>query len=216
MPLTEPMTLATDYLLAAVGIVLARKLAPEGEAATGALAWWRLALVAMAVAAFAGGTFHGFTRLLPAMVLTALWKLTMVAIGVAGTALARASVEPVLSERGRRVAAAALWMELALYAVWVLFVDDGFGSAVVQYGAAMLLAAAIHTALALRGRPAAWWIVGGVAVSLAAAAIQQSGLSLHRHFNQNDLYHVVQVAGLFLFFRGARRLHLTAPGASVQ
>jgi hypothetical protein len=29
---------------------------------------------------------------------------------------------------------------------------------------------------------------------------------LHRHFNHNDLYHVIQVAAMLLFYRGARRL----------
>jgi hypothetical protein len=39
-----------------------------------------------------------------------------------------------------------------------------------------------------------------------AAAVQASGFALHRHFNHNDLYHVVQIAAMVLFYTGARRL----------
>jgi hypothetical protein len=50
------------------------------------------------------------------------------------------------------------------------------------------------------------WIVAGVALSAAAALVQASGFALHRHFNHNDLYHVIQLAAIVLFYRGARRL----------
>jgi hypothetical protein len=32
-----------------------------------------------------------------------------------------------------------------------------------------------------------------------------SGIALHPHFNHNDLYHVVQIAAMLLFYRGIRR-----------
>jgi hypothetical protein len=50
------------------------------------------------------------------------------------------------------------------------------------------------------------WIVTGVAVSALGALVQASGLAPHRHFNHNDLYHVIQLAAMFLLYRGARRL----------
>jgi hypothetical protein len=50
------------------------------------------------------------------------------------------------------------------------------------------------------------WILAGVAVSLAAALVQASGFAPHRHFNHNDLYHVIQIAAMVLLYRGARRL----------
>ena len=41
-------------------------------------------------------------------------------------------------------------------------------------------------------------------MTLLGAIVQQSGISLHRHFNHNDLYHVVQIIGLYLLYRGVR------------
>jgi hypothetical protein len=35
-------------------------------------------------------------------------------------------------------------------------------------------------------------------------ASQASGFALHQRFNHNDLYHVLQIAAMFLFYRGVR------------
>ncbi len=61
-------------------------------------------------------------------------------------------------------------------------------------------------------RPRGRWTAAGVAVSFAAAAVQQSGLALHRHFNHNDLYHVIQMGGLYLLYRGGLLLRDRAQG----
>ena len=50
------------------------------------------------------------------------------------------------------------------------------------------------------------WLILGVVVAFTAAGIQQGELTLHRHFNHNDLYHLVQMGALYLFYRGARVL----------
>ena len=49
-------------------------------------------------------------------------------------------------------------------------------------------------------------ILAGVAVSLIAAGIQAGRLALHPHFNHNDLYHVVQIAAMLLYYAGAKRM----------
>ena len=46
------------------------------------------------------------------------------------------------------------------------------------------------------------WLITGVLVSLVAAIVQARRLALHRHFNHNDLYHVIQMAALYAFYRG--------------
>lgn len=63
------------------------------------------------------------------------------------------------------------------------------------------LAAAID-----RNSSTAQWLLSGLGVSAVGLVLLGSGLSLHRHFNHNDLYHSVQAVALYLFFRGARLL----------
>ena len=75
---------------------------------------------------------------------------------------------------------------------------------VADTGSAFALVALLHV-LAWR-RPGSGWIVAGVAVSIGAAAVQASSIDLHRHFNHNDLYHVIQIGALLLYYGGVRRL----------
>jgi hypothetical protein len=45
-------------------------------------------------------------------------------------------------------------------------------------------------------------MLGAVALSMVAGALQHFRVAPHRHFNHNDLYHVVQLAAVVLFYRG--------------
>jgi hypothetical protein len=73
----------------------------------------------------------------------------------------------------------------------------------VQYGVAMLATLLIHLSPRVWRQPGSPAIVAGILVSFAAAAIQQAGIAPHAAFNHNDLYHVVQMAGVALLYRGA-------------
>jgi hypothetical protein len=53
------------------------------------------------------------------------------------------------------------------------------------------------------GSPGAKLIAVGILISFGAAAVQRSGFKLARHFNHNDIYHVIQLIGLYFFYRGA-------------
>ncbi len=50
------------------------------------------------------------------------------------------------------------------------------------------------------------WLIVGLVASLVGLVIELCGLDLHQNFNHNDLYHVVQMVALYLFYRGARLL----------
>jgi Ca2+/Na+ antiporter len=47
----------------------------------------------------------------------------------------------------------------------------------------------------------------GIVVSAVGIVLMVSRVSLHPHFNQNDLYHVVQMVGLYCFYKGGVLLH---------
>ena len=66
---------------------------------------------------------------------------------------------------------------------------------------AVLLAAALFT-VARWHAPGMGWLVAGVGVSLIGVLVQGRHVAIHRHFNHNDLYHVIQMVALYLFFRG--------------
>jgi len=55
-------------------------------------------------------------------------------------------------------------------------------------------------------QPYAIWIIAGILISFAAAGIQLSGFTLHKNFNHNDLYHVIQMIAMYLLYRGGSLL----------
>ena len=193
MTIHEPMTLATDYLLALACGGFSILLFRMKSAATG---WWSLAFAAAALAALVGGTYHGFPALYPAV----LWKTTLVAAGAASCAMV------IGTAIGSRIAPKFFFcfsvLKLVAYLAWIASHDD-FIAVVVDSGSALLVVALLH---AMR-RDAAWrWMVGGVAVAVVAAAVQALKLAPHPQFNHNDLYHVIQIAAMWLLYRGARLL----------
>jgi hypothetical protein len=50
------------------------------------------------------------------------------------------------------------------------------------------------------------WLKWGIAISAAGFVIQKSGWDIHHNFNHNDLFHIIQIAGFWCFYEGARRL----------
>jgi len=190
MTISEPMTLVTDYLLAAVSAWLAWRL--RGGAPR-ARHWWSIAFAALALGALLGGTWHGLLQS------ALLWKATLLAVGVASFAMVAGSAFATVPGRVRD---AVLWIagaKLVFYWWWMLGHDE-FIYVVLDTGIAFAGVAAMHL----------WrwnaWIVAGVIVSVAAALVQAAGFALHAHFNHNDLYHVIQIAAMVLFYRGARTL----------
>jgi len=191
LSIEEPMTLATDYLLAGVSAWLAFLIFRLGGSKH-----WAAALCCLALAALAGGTYHGFPQFHPGL----LWGAAELFAGLASflMAVATARATGYFPRTIFSLAAA----KLMLYLSWIVSHDE-FIWVVVDTASALLFVAVLHTIK----RDAAWrWMVGGVALSVVAALVQAAGLAPHPRFNHNDLYHVIQIAALWLFYRGARLL----------
>jgi hypothetical protein len=192
--MNEPTTVVTDYILGAVSAWVAFQLLQKNDPARRC---WALAFAALAAGAFLGGTWHGFVRS------ESLWKATVMTIGVTSFGMVAGSGLSV----GSKLLAILAALKLVIYTGWMLFHDE-FLYVVLDTGIALLVVAALHL----------WrWngpMLAGVAVSVAAGLVQASGFALHEHFNHNDLYHVIQTAGVLLLYRGARRLTECVDGSA--
>lgn len=105
------------------------------------------------------------------------------------------------SSHGFRTQLGAFWSPVWTFTVWaivtafVLLIAAGVRSA----------SRPVVTDPAARRSGRRWLLVGfGTTVGGLALLIQK--VSFHQHFNQNDLYHVVQMGGLYGVYRGGRRL----------
>ena len=83
----------------------------------------------------------------------------------------------------------------------------------IAVGSGLLLAAGIRSLLGPDAKDqTAWregvrWLTRAIWVTLAGLAVLVLKLAPHGNFNHNDLYHVIQMGGLFCLYRGAVLLH---------
>jgi len=213
MTISEPATLVTDYLLALFTGALGRRLGSIASAAellgfidkARALRWWSVAFMATAVAGAAGGTVHGFQHEMPRVATKLLWLVTLESLVVAAFAVVSAAI--VLagwSWRTRFIATFAAGVAFGSYGLWVIR-NPVFLMAILAYGAAFAVLVGVRLftrPLDLGGR----LLLAGVVLSLIAAGIQQSGVAIHRNFNHNDLYHVVQAVAVWFLYLAAKRM----------
>ena len=98
------------------------------------------------------------------------------------------------------------FIKLVLFLLVVMRKPE-FRVAAIDYGAGLvvLLVGACY-GFARWHEPGAAWLIGGVIVSAIAGLVQGLRVSPHRWFNHNDLYHVIQIVALYMFFRGGSLL----------
>ena len=155
MQITEPVTMLTNFALAAASLaftyLLARSIGPANRVS----AWlWCAAFISSAIAALFGATYHGFALYFDPATLRSFWSIIMSATG-----------------------ATASFMIAGCHAAYIKK-EDG----VVEYLAA------------------------GIAVTVVGVIVQMTGFRHKVNFNHNDAYHMIQLVGLYLFFKAAGRL----------
>jgi len=70
--------------------------------------------------------------------------------------------------------------------------------------AGAFMAAGVHAAYIRREDGTVRWLILGILVTIAGGIVQQSGIRRGEHFNHNDVYHLIQIVGLYFFFRCAQ------------
>jgi hypothetical protein len=197
------MTVATNVVLAVLAFVLGARLG-YGAAAQGSASgsFFGLGMVVGAVAAAFGAATHGIDPRVDAAQRERCWRAALYTLGFA-TAATTVSVA-FFTARGwiRTAILVAVGIKLLVYLVSVARRPQ-FRLAAADHVAtlAVLLAAALY-AMARWHAAGMGWLVAGVGVSLIGVLAQVRHVAIHRHFNHNDLYHVIQMVALYLFFRG--------------
>ena len=204
---TEPMTVATNAVLAVLAFVLAARLAYRSVAVGSAAGGWLAAgLMATAVAAIIGAAAHGTDPASDAALRERFWRGALYATGLIGAA-SIASVAFFAARGAVRTAILAFAaIKLVAFLIRVARTPE-FRVAAVDYGGALAILLAGAAYMAVRHRaPGMSWLIVGVLVSLVAGIVQARRIAMHRHFNHNDLYHVIQMAALYAFYRGGALL----------
>ena len=200
MPPSEPATLVSDWVLAAVAVALGIRLYRAGAGdGRRARRLWAFAFLAGAAAAFAGGAVHGFAPWLSPLAHDVLWKTVLVAIGLAGSLILAGAALATLTGRWQRVLLAGAAGQLAVYLALVSHSNDV--RIAVGNGALTILALlAMAPTTASRHPRRLGWILLGLGLMAAALVVQRSGLAAGI-LNHNDICHVLQTAALWPFYR---------------
>ncbi|MBI4556641.1 MAG: hypothetical protein HY706_03590 [Candidatus Hydrogenedentes bacterium] len=205
MNISEPMTLFTDYVVAAVCGYLSVKLLQQAGADRPAKLWG-IAFAVIAFASITGGSYHGFAPNLDVFARAVLWKFTVYAIGIFDLIVVAATILAAVPARARPWLLGVAGLKFLVYAAWMTTHNE-YVYVILDSAGAMVVLLVFHAySLVARRDAASRWIVTAVIVSAVAAAVQASGLDLHLHFNHNDLYHVIQIAAMLMFGAGAKQL----------
>jgi hypothetical protein len=206
VPISEPTTLLTDYLLAAVALWLAARLAASSSrAGSWAQALWGVAFVLGAAAAFAGGTVHGFRSALGPFARALLWQWALLGSALAGTLLLAGAAIHALRGRMLRLALGVVAAKLAVELVVIS--RAGLTRDAVWSGAVSIVLLLALTLLRARTDPAPLrWLVLGLVLAGAGLAVQAARPTLHPYFNHNDACHVLLTAALWPIYRAGLRL----------
>jgi len=198
--MNEPTTVLTDYLLGSLALVLGWRLARSSSSPTVPRLLWGASFLALVFAAFVGGTWHGIPPLVMPALRRQLWPTTYLSIGLADLLILAGAARAALARGPRIVALALLAGRFLVYAALILLRQD-FRDVGHEYGVTLLLLFSFGADLARRSEEAAGFVLAGVVVSFGGGLVQALRLDLHPQFNHNDLFHVIQMVGLWLLFR---------------
>ncbi len=196
----EPLTATTDVVVAAAAATFAvRIIRATADRAARLVAG---SLAAASLGAIAGAAYH----MAPS---SAMWKVSAIPVGVASYLFGLAIARAYFSARGQRIAQAVLLLQLLVYAIGVAVSDD-FVIVIADY-ASVMVAILLICLLHWSDSPARW-IAAGVAISFLAAAAQMSSIRIGA-LNHNDIYHVIELGGLYAWYRGGRQLTVSNSSA---
>lgn len=162
---------------------------------------WAEAFGCGALGAFFGAMSHGLAGQLSPRVQRTLWRAALIFTGAAAIMFAVATGQSAAPRQEDLIMGAGL-IALAVYVVLVI-VRPTFG--ITALVSVVSLTAIFVSAIAIsRSSPtASAWILAGVALTAFGFWIQRARISLHRHLNNNDLYHVLQLIALICLYRAA-------------
>lgn len=206
MNIAEPDVTLTDYGLAVECAVFAVLLYRMRAGAGATARWFVVFFGALAAAALAGGSVHGFFPDPQSAVHRVLWDLTLLSIGLVALSAWFIGSRFRFARRFGHWLRPAATMVFVIYCLVVLFVRNDFVVAIVHYLPAVLFLLIAFAAAYVHSRRR-YLLTGlaGLLLTLVAAAVQVMGIALHPvYFNHNALYHLIQAVAVFLLFLCAR------------
>lgn len=207
MNISEPATVATDYLVSLLAGYLAWRLRRTSAMDPDAVRDWHRVFALTALAAFVGGSYHGFAPAFPGLA-PGWWRLTLLVVAAVGGAMDVAFLRWAGQSTNSLWRSAVITKQIVFAAA--ILCDPRFVFALAAYGASL-----VAWGIAAGARRPSWagaWLAG-LAASVVGGVVQQQRLAPSPHLNHNDVYHLLQAVALLAFYRAARGIARSrAPG----
>lgn len=203
----EPITALTDFLLAGAAAWFALHMyrASLVQRQRG-LRIWSLAFATVAIAAFLGGIWHGLRPFLYPFVERGLWFAIVGCIGIASCLLVVGTAVACTGPRPRALLVAFSGGKLVSYLAWIAQNQD-YLFVMIDAVVSLLIVLTLLSRSAWAGQFGGLRLfLIGLLVGLLGATLRQLGVSPHEQFDENDLFHLIQIASLWFLYRGALQL----------
>lgn len=209
---TERTTAITDVILALIAGGASINLLKWRQQAPLKAGLWGAGFGLMSLAAVFGAIAHGFN--LSKQKYDLFMQPVFFSLGAMVSLFITATVHDIAGIRtARRLLPAALAVAGAFY-LYTLVRPRNFLQFVIYQGAGALFVLGSYVWLAVRKWPGAGLMVGGVVVTMIASAIQATekvAVKLIWQFDNNGVYHLVQVPGIVLLYAGVKRSLVAQP-----
>jgi hypothetical protein len=208
----EPTTFITDLILAGMGVYFANRLADV---------YWQtfhpfhynltIGLYMFALGAFLGGISHGFGPHFSLTIKDIVWKGALVMVGLTTCYMLLSAFSAAFPYERYKLLRWIAFLATGVY-IFIIIRDSNFANVIRFYAPAMIIVFLLMLYLYMDGNsPGSGYFLLGLIITLAGAAVQQSGFTVHKHFNHNDLFHVIQMIGLWYLYKGGMILRFLQP-----
>ncbi len=165
---------------------------------------WAWAFALLCAASFLGALAHGFS--MSQKTNAAVWMPLNLSLGLALGIFVVGAVFDLSGEKSARmILPFMLVLGAVFFLVTIIFLGT-FLTFIIYEAIAMIFALGVYIFLFYKGAlPNAHWMALGVFITLIAAAIQaigQPGKSILWYFDNNGIFHIVQMIGLTLLYIG--------------
>jgi len=202
--LYEPTTAITDFIIGVLGMAFGWQLFNIPDSLFHFL--WGNCFFAVGIGGFLGGISHGFGPRFSELLKKIIWRSTLIFVGVTGLSLSLAALTFFTNDKVQNLLMIIAALMLIFYFIQINK-QDTFGQAVKFYFPLIVVSLfGFSIAYVTTGYLGALFCSIGLVVSLVASWIQMSGISLHQHFNHNDLFHMIQILGMVLMYRGGMEI----------
>ena len=201
-PIYEPMTVFTDILIMIFGLWFAREIQMWFNVRLMEVHWhYANYFYIVAFTAFTGALYHA---IYPEheIIRDFIWKLTMLGMGFTVLTMLLGTLYYFLPFDTVQWVKWLIVVIIFAFTIWINFNPDLMNAVKLYLPSALFVIGVMTYGWLWKGDHGAMWVLLGFMVTIGGASFTITKLGFHKHFNHNDIFHVIQISGMYFIYRG--------------